>query len=71
MNRYRLTIYFPDKSNIVTTISSSLDIDEFASEVLQKFNVKDNTFISFIGDDIKYNINKNNILFYTIKLESR
>ena len=37
----------------------------------KKFNTKNNTFINFKGDDIKYCINKNNVLFYTIKLTQK
>ena len=68
MNKYRIVVYFSDKVNIETYITSSLDIKEFTDEMREKFNVKDNIFINFVGDDIKYCINRNNILFYTIEL---
>ena len=68
MNEYRIVIYFSDKVNIETYITSSLDIKEFTDEMREKFNVKDNIFINFVGDDIKYCINRNNILLYTIEL---
>ena len=68
MNKYRIVVYFSDKVNIETYITSSLDIKEFTDEMREKFNVKDNIFINFVGDDIKYCINRNNILLYTIEL---
>ena len=34
----------------------------------KKYNTKDNIFVKFIGDNIKYFVNKNNVLFYTIEL---
>ena len=68
MNKYRIVVYFSDKVNIETYITSSLDIKEFTDEMREKFNVKDNIFINFVGDDIKYCINRNNILFYAIEL---
>ena len=67
MNKYHITIYFSDKINFATYIESGLDIKEFTDETSKKFNVKNNTFINFIGDDIKFSINKNNVLFYTIE----
>ena len=68
MNKYRVVVYFSDKVNIETYITSSLDVKEFTDEMREKFNVKDNIFINFVGDDIKYCINRNNILLYTIEL---
>ena len=41
---------------------------EFIEETSKKFNAKDNIFINFIGENIKYCINRNNVLFYTIEL---
>lgn len=68
MNKYHVVIYFSDKINVETYIGSQLDIKEFIEETSEKFNAKDNIFINFIGDDIKYCINRNNVLFYTIEL---
>lgn len=68
MNKYHITVYFSDKINFETYIESQLDIKEFTNEINEKFNTKDSTFINFIGDDTKYSVNKNNILFYTIEL---
>lgn len=68
MNKYHVVVYFSDKINLETYIESQLDIKEFTDEMSEKFNVKDNIFVNFIGDDIKYCVNKNNVLFYTIEL---
>ena len=68
MNKYHIVVYFSDKINFETYIDSQLDIKEFTDETSKKFNTKDNIFINFIGDDIKYCINRNNVLFYTIEL---
>ena len=68
MNKYHVVVYFSNTVNFDTYITSSLDIKEFTDEMREKFNVKDNIFINFIGDDIKYCINRNNVLFYTIEL---
>lgn len=62
-----MTIYFSDKINFETYIGSWLNIKEFTDEISKKFNVKDSTFINFIGYDTKFSINKNNVLFYTIE----
>lgn len=67
MNKYHVVVYFSDKINFETYIDSKLDIKEFTDEMSEKFNAKDNIFVNFIGDDIKYCINKNNVLFYTIE----
>lgn len=68
MNKYRVVVYFSDKINFETYMNSQLDIKEFTDETSEKFNTKNNIFINFIGEDIKYCINKNNVLFYTIEL---
>ena len=68
MNKYHIVVYFSDKINFETYIDSQLNIKEFTDETREKFNTKDNIFINFIGDDIKYCINRNNVLFYTIEL---
>lgn len=68
MNNYHVVIYFSDKINFETYIDSQLNIKEFTDEIREKFNTKDNIFINIIGDDIKYCINRNNVLFYTIEL---
>ena len=68
MNKYHVVVYFSNTVNFDTYITSSLDIKEFTDESSEKFNTKDNIFINFIGDDIKYCINRNNVLFYTIEL---
>lgn len=68
MNKYHVVVYFSDKINFETHIDSRLDINKFTDEINKKFNTKDNIFIQFIGDDIKYCINRNNVLFYTIEL---
>lgn len=68
MNKYHVVVYFSNTVNFETYIDSQLDIKEFTDEMREKFNVKDNIFINFIGDDIKYCINRNNVLFYTIEL---
>ena len=71
MNNYHLVVYFSDKINFETYIDSQLDIKEFTDELREKFNGKDNIFINFVGDDNKYCINRNNVLFYTIKLAQK
>lgn len=68
MNKYHVVVYFSDKINIGTYIDSQLDIKKFTDEVSEKFNTKNNIFINFVGDDIKFCINRNNVLFYTIEL---
>ena len=68
MNKYHVVVYFSDKINFETYIDSQLDINEFTDKIKEKFNAKDNIFINFIGDDIKYCVNRNNALFYTIEL---
>ena len=68
MNNYHVVVYFSDKINFETYIDSQLDIKEFTDELREKFNAKDNIFINFLGDDIKYCVNRNNVLFYTIEL---
>lgn len=70
MNKYHVVVYFSDKVYIEYYIDSQLDIKEFTDEIEKKFNTKDNIFINFIGDDIKYCVNRNNVLFYTIKLDN-
>lgn len=67
MNKYHVVVYFSDKINFETYIDSQLDINEFTDETSKKFDAKDNIFIQFIGNDIKYCINRNNVLFYTIE----
>ena len=71
MNKYHVVVYVSDKLNIETYIDSQLDIKEFTDETSKKFNAKDNIFINFIGDDIKYCFNRNNVLFYTIELTQK
>ena len=71
MNKYHIVVYFSDKINFETYIDSQLNIKEFTDETREKFNTKDNIFINFIGDDIKYCINRNNVLFYTIELTQK
>ena len=71
MNNYHVVVYFSDKINFETYIDSQLDIKEFTDELREKFNEKDNIFINFVGDDIKYCVNRNNVLFYTIKLAQK
>lgn len=71
MNKYHVVVYFSDKINFETYIDSQLDIKEFTDETSEKFNTKDNIFINFIGDDIKYCVNRNNVLFYTIELTQK
>ena len=68
MNKYHVIVYFSDKINFETYIDSQLNIKEFTDEIRETFNTKDNIFIYFIGGDIKYCINRNNVLFYTIEL---
>ena len=68
MNKYHVVVYFSDKINFETYIDSQLNIKEFIDEMSVKFNPKDNIFVNFIADDIKYCVNKNNVLFYTIEL---
>lgn len=71
MNEYHMIIYFSDKVNFETYIDSQLDINEFTNKIREKFNTKDNIFINFIGDNIKYCVNRNNVLFYTIELTQK
>ena len=71
MNNYHVVVYFSDKINFETYIDSQLDIKEFTDELREKFNAKGNIFINFVGDDIKYCVNRNNVLFYTIKLAQK
>lgn len=71
MNKYHVVVYVSDKINFETYIDSQLDIKEFTDETSKKFNTKDNIFINFIGDDIKYCVNRNNVLFYTIELTQK
>ena len=71
MNKYHVVVYFSDKINFETYIDSQLDIKEFTDEASEKFNTKDNIFINFIGDDIEYCVNRNNVLFYTIELTQK
>ena len=71
MNNYHVVVYFSDKINFETYIDSQLDIKEFTDELREKFNAKDNIFINFVGGDIKYCVNRNNVLFYTIKLAQK
>ena len=68
MNKYHVVVYFSDKINFETYIDSQLDIKEFTDEIKEKFNAKDNIFVNFIGDDAKFCVNRNNVLFYTIEL---
>ena len=68
MNKYHVVFYFSDKINYETYVNSKLDMKKFTDEMSEKFNAKNNIFVNFIGEDIKYCINKNNVLFYTIEL---
>ena len=54
MNKYHIVVYFSDKINFETYIDSQLNIKEFTDEISEKFNIKNNIFINFIGEDIKY-----------------
>lgn len=71
MNEYHIKIYFSSTINFETNVESPLDINEFTKEFSGKFDTKDNVFINFIGDDIKYCVNINNVLFYTIELTQK
>lgn len=74
MNKYRVVVYFSDKVNNEYYIDSQLDIKKFTDEIREKFNAKDNIFVNFVGfvdDDIKYCVNRNNVLFYTIELTQK
>lgn len=71
MNKYRVVVYFSDKVNIETYIYSQLDIKEFTDEIKEIFEAKDNIFVNFTDVDIKYCININNVLFYTIELTQK
>lgn len=68
MNKYRLKIYFSNTVNYEVDVDSQLDIDKFTDEIDSKFNKATNKFILFVGEDVKYSINTNNVLFYTIEL---
>ena len=71
MNKYRVVVYFSDKVNIETYIYSQLDIKEFTDEIEEIFEAKDNIFVNFTNVDIKYCVNRNNVLFYTIELTQK
>lgn len=71
MNKYHIVVYFSDKINFETYVDSKLDIRKFTDKINEKFNAKDNIFINFIGGDTKYCVNRNNVLFYTIKLAQK
>lgn len=71
MNKYHVVFYFSDKITFETYIDSQLDIKEFTDEMSEKFNAKDNIFVNFVGEDNKYCINRNNVLFYTIELTQK
>ena len=71
MNRYHLKIYFSNTVNFETYADSQLDIEKFTDEIDSKFNKAKNQFILFVGDDVKYSINTNNVLFYTIELTQK
>ena len=71
MNKYHIIIYFSNDANIEFYTDSQLDIKEFTDEVGEKFGAKDNIFLNFIGDDKKFCINRNNVLFYTIELTQK
>lgn len=68
MNRYHLKIYFSNTVNYETYVDSKLDMNKFIEDMDKKFNNANNKFITFVGDDVKYSINTNNVLFYTIEL---
>ena len=68
MNRYHLKIYFSNTVNYETDVDSKLDMNNFIEDVDKKFDNANNKFITFVGDDVKYSINTNNVLFYTIEL---
>lgn len=68
MNRYHLKIYFSNTVNYETYVDSKLDMNNFIEDMDKKFNNVNHKFIIFAGDDVKYSINTNNVLFYTIKL---
>ena len=68
MNKYRVVVYFSDRTNIEYCINSQLDMKEFTDEIEEIFDTKNNIFVNFGDDCIEYCININNILFYTIKL---
>lgn len=67
MNRYHLKIYFSNTVNYETYVDSQLDIEKFTDEIDSKFDKAKNKFILFVGEDVKYSINTNNVLFYTIE----
>ena len=68
MNRYHLKIYFSNTVNYETDVDSKLDMNNFIEDMDKKLNKANNKFITFVGDDVKYSINTNNVLFYTIEL---
>lgn len=68
MNKYRIVIYFSDKVNIETYTYSQLDKKEFTDEIEEMFDKKNKIFVNFTDVDIKYCVNINNVLFYTIEL---
>ena len=71
MNNYHVVVYFSDKINFETYIDSQLDIKQFTDELRENSNAKDNILINFVRADTKYCVNRNNVLFYTIKLAQK
>ncbi len=67
MNKYRVTYFFTNNSNIVTMVQSDLPIDEFVTDFNHKIQNKEYDFINLVGGEPYLAINKNNMAFYKIE----
>lgn len=64
MNTYKIQFYFTDSTNIETSVSSELEIEEFVKDFSNKNLDKD--FCTFINErSITINVKK--VMFFTIE----
>lgn len=67
MNKYRVTYYFTNNTNVVTVVQSDLPIDEFVADFNHITQDKKSDFINLIGGEPYLTINKNYLTFYKIE----
>lgn len=67
MNEYRVTYFFTNYTNVVSTVQSDLPIDEFVVDFNHTVQDQKSDFINLIGDEPYLTINKNHLTFYKIE----
>lgn len=70
MNEYKVTFKFIDGTEFTIQVDSNDDLKDFTTKFNEQFQDKRADYVNFIGGEPFTMVNKNNILFYTIKIES-